>query len=89
MDLLRAYHPWLILALGVVLVDAQTEPPGPVHPGNPSNCNKWHLVKSGDDCGTIRSQYDLTADEFFGWNPAVSRDCVTNFWLDYAYCWYW
>lgn len=86
MTLLRACRLLLPLALSIVLVEAQAEPPGPTHLGVSSRCNKWHVVKSGDDCQTIRDQYDLTAEEFFGWNPAVSRDCITNFWLDYAYC---
>lgn len=24
--------------------------------------------------------------QFFQWNPAVSEDCLTNFWLGQAYC---
>ncbi|KAH7175194.1 LysM domain-containing protein [Dactylonectria macrodidyma] len=24
--------------------------------------------------------------QFFAWNPAVSEDCLTNFWLGSAYC---
>jgi hypothetical protein len=27
-----------------------------------------------------------SVDQFYDWNPAVSRDCVTNFWLGQAYC---
>ncbi|KAI8231929.1 LysM domain-containing protein [Colletotrichum sp. SAR 10_86] len=61
-------------------------PPGPTHAGQPDNCNKWHVVKSGDDCSTIESQYALTHAEFLAFNPAVSEDCLSNFWGDYAYC---
>lgn len=28
----------------------------------------------------------ITLDQFYSWNPAVSRDCGTNFWLNQAYC---
>jgi hypothetical protein len=28
----------------------------------------------------------ITLDQFYSWNPAVSKDCVTNFWLGQAYC---
>ncbi|KAI1180782.1 hypothetical protein F4777DRAFT_596051 [Nemania sp. FL0916] len=63
-----------------------TGPPAETHTGQPANCNKWHVVKDGDGCDTIEAEYGLTADQFFEWNPAVSRDCLTNFWLGYAYC---
>lgn len=55
--------------------------PGPTMDGIAPNCNKWHTVVEGDDCSTIEKQYDITADQFFEWNPAVSKDCITNFWL--------
>ncbi|KAH6838559.1 hypothetical protein B0I37DRAFT_409109 [Chaetomium sp. MPI-CAGE-AT-0009] len=60
--------------------------PGPTMDGIAPNCNKWHTVVEGDDCSTIEKQYDITADQFFEWNPAVSKDCITNFWLKSSYC---
>lgn len=63
-----------------------TGPPAETHTGQPANCNQWHVVEDGDGCDTIEAEYGLTPDQFFGWNPAVSRDCLTNFWLGYAYC---
>ncbi|KAF5546406.1 hypothetical protein FPHYL_10499 [Fusarium phyllophilum] len=66
---------------------AQDSKPGaPVHPGQPSNCVAWHTVKEGDDCETVPRSYYVTKEEFLAWNPAVSKDCLTNFWLKYAYC---
>ncbi|KFY05463.1 hypothetical protein V492_08531 [Pseudogymnoascus sp. VKM F-4246] len=51
------------------------------------NCNAWHTVVSGvDNCYSIQQEYGITAAEFLEWNPAVSSDCLTNFWPDYAYC---
>ncbi|GJC83778.1 lysM domain-containing protein ARB_00327 [Colletotrichum liriopes] len=61
-------------------------PPGPVQEGQPTNCNKWHLVAAGDDCSIITSQYSISFDQFLDWNPAVSDDCVNGFWGGYAYC---
>ncbi|KAF5635712.1 carbohydrate-binding module family 50 [Fusarium sp. NRRL 25303] len=68
-------------------VIAQDSKPGaPVHPGQPANCVAWHTVKEGDDCETVPRSYYITKEEFLAWNPAVSTDCLTNFWLKYAYC---
>ncbi|KAF5252511.1 hypothetical protein FANTH_2405 [Fusarium anthophilum] len=69
------------------IVQGQDEKPGaPVHPGQPSNCIAWHTVTQGDDCETVPKKYYITKEEFLSWNPAVSKDCLTNFWLKYAYC---
>ncbi|WJG36177.1 uncharacterized protein FOBCDRAFT_206778 [Fusarium oxysporum Fo47] len=66
---------------------AQDSKPGvPVHPSQPSNCIAWHTVKQGDDCETVPKKYYITKEEFLAWNTAVSKDCLTNFWLKYAYC---
>ncbi|EFQ32525.1 LysM domain-containing protein [Colletotrichum graminicola] len=61
-------------------------PPAPTLDGQPSNCNKWHVVAAGDNCGVIESEYSLTHSQFLEWNPAVSEDCLTGFWGTYAYC---
>ncbi|KAI2624041.1 hypothetical protein GGS21DRAFT_541259 [Xylaria nigripes] len=63
-----------------------TNPPASTQSGQPANCNKWHVVKDGDGCDTVEKEYGLTPDQFFEWNPSVSRDCTTNFWVGYAYC---
>ncbi|KAI0443524.1 hypothetical protein F4803DRAFT_514520 [Xylaria telfairii] len=61
-------------------------PPGPTHSGQPANCNKWHVVVENDTCPSVEKEYGITAEQFFAWNPAVSKDCITNFWLGSAYC---
>ncbi|KAJ0147428.1 Uncharacterized protein HZ326_9923 [Fusarium oxysporum f. sp. albedinis] len=63
-----------------------SKPGAPVHPGQPSNCIAWHTVRQGDDCETVPRRYYITKKEFLAWNPTVSKDCLTNFWLKYAYC---
>ncbi|TIC99389.1 LysM domain-containing protein [Colletotrichum higginsianum] len=61
-------------------------PPAPTHEGQPSNCNKWNVVQSGDGCASMAQDNGISLNQFYDWNPAVSRDCVTNFWLGQAYC---
>ncbi|AEO68673.1 carbohydrate-binding module family 50 protein [Thermothielavioides terrestris NRRL 8126] len=60
--------------------------PGPTLPGIAANCDKWHIVAAKETCLDLEKKYNITADQFFAWNPAVSRDCGTNFWAKYAYC---
>ncbi|KAK7425110.1 hypothetical protein QQX98_000024 [Neonectria punicea] len=63
-----------------------SKPGGPVHDGQPKNCNAWHTVKEGDDCETVPKKYYISKKQFLVWNPAVSEDCLKNFWLKSAYC---
>ncbi|KAH7038381.1 LysM domain-containing protein [Microdochium trichocladiopsis] len=65
---------------------AKPTPPGPTHTGQPANCNKWDVVQDGDSCGSMASDNGISVSQFYDWNPAVSRDCVTNFWIGQAYC---
>ncbi|KAF9876845.1 hypothetical protein CkaCkLH20_05691 [Colletotrichum karsti] len=78
----------LAFAAGCGLVHAQTAstPPGPTFTGSPSNCNKWYVISNGDNCGTVETKFGITHAQFIAWNPAVSNDCITNFWLGQAYC---
>ncbi|KAK5654042.1 hypothetical protein OQA88_7720 [Cercophora sp. LCS_1] len=61
-------------------------PPGPTQAGQPPNCIAWHVAESGDDCGTVETEYSITHTQFIEWNPAVSNDCLSGFWGGYAYC---
>lgn len=63
-----------------------TGPEGPVHEGQPENCNAWHTIAEGDTCATVPGKYGISQAQFMEWNPAVSADCTQNFWLGYAYC---
>jgi LysM repeat protein len=58
--------------------------PTPYQTGLVSNCNAFYLVKTGDQCGTIASQYGLTLAEFYAWNPAVGSTCNTLVASDYV-----
>jgi hypothetical protein len=74
----------LSLAAGAFAQD--TTPAGPTQPGTIATCNKWYTVKSGDGCYSVETAFAITHAQFIAWNPAVSNDCLTNFWLGYAYC---
>ncbi|KAI5457372.1 hypothetical protein BGZ63DRAFT_321328, partial [Mariannaea sp. PMI_226] len=63
-----------------------SSPGGPVFDGQPANCNAWHTIVSGDTCSSVPALFGITLQQFLEWNPAVSADCLTNFWLTYAYC---
>ncbi|KAI0398850.1 hypothetical protein F4802DRAFT_613319 [Xylaria palmicola] len=61
-------------------------PPAPTQDGQPSNCNAWYVPVSGDDCGVVETKYQITDAQFHAWNPAVSSDCLSGFWVGEAYC---
>lgn len=74
-------------AASIAAVVAQdTTPSGPTMTGTAPDCNAWYTIKSGDSCPSVQKKFGITADQFFKWNPAVSRDCVNNFWLGESYC---
>ncbi|KAK0630525.1 hypothetical protein B0T17DRAFT_636671 [Bombardia bombarda] len=64
----------------------QTSPNFPTMTGIPCNCNQYYDVKSGDSCGSVESKFGITHQQFIAWNPSVSQDCATNFWVDESYC---
>jgi hypothetical protein len=78
---------WLTAGLIFRAIIAQDlSPGGPVHPGQPENCNGWHTIISGDNCQNVSQRYGISLQQFLAWNPAVSSDCRNNFWLESAYC---
>ncbi|KAF2124898.1 carbohydrate-binding module family 50 protein [Dothidotthia symphoricarpi CBS 119687] len=78
---------WLATGLILPAVIAQSSSPGgPVHEGQPENCNGWHTVVKDDTCQNVSQRYSISLEQFLEWNPAVSSDCRNNFWIDSAYC---
>lgn len=61
-------------------------PTSPVQTGQPSNCDKWYTIVSGDSCSSVEQMFFITHTQFRQWNPAVSEDCAVGFWLGYDYC---
>jgi hypothetical protein len=51
--------------------------PTPYQTGMATNCNKFHLVVSGDQCGTVATSAGITLANFYLWNPAVGSTCAT------------
>lgn len=79
------------VALGLLLLAPITQaqdstPNGETFPNIAANCNAYHTVVDQDNCATIVQTYGITLSQFHEWNPDVSDDCATNFWLGYAYC---
>lgn len=50
--------------------------PTPYQTGMASTCDAFYLVQSGDECGTIASDYGISLDNFYAWNPAVGTTCA-------------
>ncbi|PWY70846.1 hypothetical protein BO94DRAFT_609132 [Aspergillus sclerotioniger CBS 115572] len=59
--------------------------PSPIQTGMVSDCDDFYLIVSGDTCATIASEYDITLDEFYDWNPAVGDTCA-NLWVEDYVC---
>lgn len=61
-------------------------PTGPTHPNIAKNCNAFHTIVDGDGCWSLENKYAISHADFIKWNPDVSDDCLTNFWLGSSYC---
>lgn len=61
-------------------------PAGPTSTDIAKNCNAFHTVVDGDGCWSIETKYGISHINFIKWNPGVSDDCLTNFWLGSSYC---
>ncbi|KAK4447078.1 hypothetical protein QBC34DRAFT_143074 [Podospora aff. communis PSN243] len=88
--MMRLLHTLLSLALATSFATAQvpsyTSPPGPRHTGTAAGCSLWAVVNAGDSCDTLSNAFGIPVSQFLAWNPAVSVDCITNFWAGYSYC---
>lgn len=59
--------------------------PTPTQANMVKGCTKFHQVRSGDECGTIATKYDISVNDFYDWNPDVSDDCKA-LWSKYYVC---
>ncbi|KAF4465975.1 domain-containing [Fusarium albosuccineum] len=62
------------------------ETPQPIQPGMVDNCNRFHMVTSGQNCAVITSQYGITIAQFITWNPQIGGSACTGLWLDAYVC---
>ncbi|KAI1810267.1 LysM domain-containing protein [Poronia punctata] len=60
--------------------------PTPTQSGMTPNCKTFHLVKSGESCATIASQYHITVAQFVSWNPASGGTSCTGLWANTYAC---
>jgi hypothetical protein len=58
----------------------------PVQDGQPVDCTKRHETRLGDSCSSVAGENNISLDQFYLWNPAVSKDCSAGFWTGYGYC---
>lgn len=59
--------------------------PLPTQPEMITDCNKFYLVKSGDNCASIASANGLSQTQFLNYNPSVGSECK-GLWLDAYVC---
>ena len=59
--------------------------PTPTQPGIVTDCDAFHLVVTGDVCGSIATAADISLTDFYAWNPTVGDTCA-NLWLNYYVC---
>ncbi|CCC14395.1 unnamed protein product [Sordaria macrospora k-hell] len=59
--------------------------PTPTQAGMVGNCDRFHLVKSGDQCGTIASTYGITLANFIA-GTSRGTSVGQSLWLDTYVC---
>ncbi|OJZ86160.1 carbohydrate-binding module family 50 protein [Aspergillus luchuensis CBS 106.47] len=84
LDCLVNFWPGYAYCVGVG--PAANGPHGPTMPGIAPNCIQFYTAKKGDTCYAVEKAFGISPQQFQQWNPAVSLDCLVNFWADYAYC---
>ncbi|KAF3196311.1 hypothetical protein TWF106_005020 [Orbilia oligospora] len=57
--------------------------PSPIQSGMVTNCNKFHLVASGQTCQDIMAKFSLTLDLLVKWNPAIGKQCSSMWAANY------
>ncbi len=60
-------------------------PASPTQSGITSNCKQYYTVASGNSCTKIETQFSVTFDQLYQWNPAIDSNCG-NLWVGYAVC---
>nr|POE65960.1 hypothetical protein CFP56_57650 [Quercus suber] len=49
--------------------------PAPTQTGIIAGCSLYYVAQAGDDCIYIAGKFDISANDFITWNPAVGADC--------------
>ncbi|KFY77881.1 hypothetical protein V499_02829 [Pseudogymnoascus sp. VKM F-103] len=59
--------------------------PSPIQPLMTNHCNKFQLIKAGDQCSSVASNAGISLVELYDWNPSIGRSC-TSLWADTYVC---
>ncbi|KAM7214826.1 hypothetical protein V8F06_009816 [Rhypophila decipiens] len=59
--------------------------PTPTEANMVGNCDRFHKVFAGDQCGNIATKYGIPIASFYSWNPAVGNTCA-SLWADTYVC---
>ncbi|KAM0270891.1 hypothetical protein ACHAQH_009252, partial [Verticillium albo-atrum] len=62
------------------------ETPQPIQPGIVSNCNRFHLVTSGQTCAVIASANGISLAQILSFNTEMNGATCSNIWLDAYVC---
>ncbi|KAK4985901.1 hypothetical protein LTR66_008032 [Elasticomyces elasticus] len=62
-------------ATSVVSTTATTQSQGPTQSGEVPGCQKHYTVLSGDSCSSIDTQFNITFQQFYNWNPSLGNNC--------------
>ncbi|KAI8952346.1 hypothetical protein F4801DRAFT_577509 [Xylaria longipes] len=60
--------------------------PTPYQASMVSDCDDFHLVKSGDTCTSIAANQGISLANFYAWNPDVGSSTCTSLKLNYYVC---
>lgn len=69
----------------VPALPSSKSPPAATQGDHPKNCNRWHVVQSGDICDSVAETYKISSQTLYAWNPVLRQDC-TNLSIGIAYC---
>lgn len=61
-----------------IIPDGWVDPPGPTESGVAENCNKWHLLQTGDNCASVVAKYKISLKQFFEYNPSINAQCTNT-----------
>jgi LysM repeat protein len=54
-------------------------------PGIAPNCDRFYMIKSGDQCDSIAASAGISVAQLKSWNTEINASC-SNLWLDYYIC---
>ncbi|KAL7967772.1 hypothetical protein HDV63DRAFT_412005 [Trichoderma sp. SZMC 28014] len=74
----------LTLSCSITLTVASPHPELQWDPDTISTCREWFNNAGSDTCGSIRSLFGISPEDFHMWNPSVGVDCKP--WNYQSYC---